>query len=50
MIVSMRIDEDDKDRLMNDCKELFLKNHPEMDGMNISQRFMLHKVIKFYLG
>lgn len=39
----------DKILLMNECKNLFLKYHPELKGMRITQGFMLKKVIEFYL-
>ena len=39
----------DLQTLRKECKELFLKHHPEMRGMKLSDSFMLCKVIEFYL-
>lgn len=39
----------DKKRMMNECKELFLAHHPEMKGMKISQSFMFKKLVDYYL-
>lgn len=47
--VKMTVTESTKDLVMNACKEEFLKHHPEMDGMFISQDFMIIKIAKFYL-
>lgn len=47
--VTIRADEEDRNSLMNECKQLFLEEHPEMEGYEITQRFMFKKVIKFYL-
>jgi hypothetical protein len=38
------------DLLLIECKEEFLKNHPEMKGMFLSQNFILLKVTNYYLG
>ena len=38
-----------KDKLMSDCKSWFLKDNPKFKGLNITQNFMLEKVIDFYL-
>ena len=36
--------------IMEECVEEFLKHHPEMKEMNITQGFMLDKIAKYYLG
>jgi len=35
--------------MMRECKELFLKHNPKMEGMHLTQKFMFKKVVKFYL-
>lgn len=37
------------DKIMSECKEEFLKHHPEFKGINITQNFMLTKIAEFYL-
>lgn len=39
-----------KELIMNDCKESFLKHHPEMKGIHLSENFILYKLAMFYLG
>lgn len=46
---TIKVNTVDKKRMMKECKELFLKSHPELKGMNITQRFMFNKLIDFYL-
>lgn len=38
-----------KNKLMNDCKAIFLKSHPEFKDFNITEDFILRKVITFYI-
>lgn len=38
-----------KEALMRECISVFLSHHPEFEGMNLTQNFMLQKVIEFYL-
>lgn len=45
----IRIAVKDRDKLMNECVEIFLKAHPEMRGMKITQDFMIKKVIRYYI-
>ena len=33
-----------------ECVKEFLKHHPEFEGMNISQDFILRKIAIYYLG
>jgi hypothetical protein len=40
----------DDELLMNACREIFLKAHPEMRGMRITRKFMLAKVIEYYMS
>ncbi len=37
-----------KEELMNDCKNIFLKDNPKLSDINITENFMLKKVIDFY--
>lgn len=45
---SVRMAEDDYKAMMTTSKELFLKENKQMEGMKISARFMLHKIIEYY--
>lgn len=50
MQITVKIDVDDKQLLMKECKKKFLKFHPEMEKVPLSTPKMLHEVIKWYLG
>lgn len=39
-----------KDLLLDECKQEYLKHHPEMEGVILTQSFLVRKVIDFYLG
>ncbi len=39
-----------KDRIMIDCKEEFLKQHPEYEEAFITQNFLLNRISRYYLG
>ncbi|MCX6709793.1 MAG: hypothetical protein NTV63_02445 [Candidatus Woesearchaeota archaeon] len=39
----------DKKRLISDCQKIYLKHHPEMSGIRLTQGFMLKKIIDYYL-
>jgi len=43
------VDETDLKELDLACKNLYLKSHPEMRGLNLSRRFMFKKLVEFYL-
>jgi hypothetical protein len=45
----IRVNKKDADMLMKECKELYLKFHPDMKNEKISNSFMLRRVIEFYL-
>jgi len=47
--VTLRVEKEDYDILMDQCKRLFVKDHPEFEGMKLSQKFMFKKVIRHYL-
>jgi hypothetical protein len=38
-----------KIRIENECKEEFIRNNPDFDGMVISNGFMIQKVVEYYL-
>ena len=38
-----------KKLLMEECKKLFLKAHPEFTGYKITENFMLLKVCEYYI-
>ena len=39
-----------KKKIMEDCKQQFLKSHPEFEGMKITENFILTKLYKYYLN
>ena len=39
----------DVQRLRNECKQLYLKFHPDMKDEKLSDSFLLRKIIDFYL-
>ena len=43
------IDNDDLKKLRSECKQLFLNSNPKFVGLKLSDRFMLKKIIDFYL-
>lgn len=47
--ISVKIDEDDLNLLMADCREIFIHAYPNEEGKKHSIRFMLHRVIKYYI-
>jgi len=46
---TLKVEKADKKRMMKECRDLFLKSHPEFRGSHISQRFMFRKLVDFYL-
>lgn len=46
---SIHVSTEDKERLRNECKELFLKEHPEFENMKISDGFMFRRLVNYYL-
>jgi hypothetical protein len=38
-----------KKLILNDCVEEFLEHHPEFKGYNITQDFILRKIVEYYL-
>ncbi len=38
-----------KKLIMKDCVKEFLKHHPELHGLKITQNMMLTQIAKFYL-
>lgn len=47
--IGIKVDPEDVDKMMTSCVKLFLKAHPEMEGIHISRRFMFKKIVKFYI-
>lgn len=45
---SIKVNIDDARDLMTVCKELYLRDNPEMRGVHLTRKFMFHKVIEFY--
>ena len=48
-LVTMRIDNADLKRMRVECQKLFIEEHPEMEGYNLSDRFMFHRIVEYYL-
>ena len=46
---SIYIGLDDYERLMIDCSAEFFKAHPDMKYLRINPRFMIKRLIEFYL-
>lgn len=38
------------DLIVKDCKEEFLKHHPELEGTHITQNQILNRLAKYYMG
>ena len=38
-----------KSKIINDCKNVFLDNHPEFIGMKITEHKIMYEITKFYL-
>ena len=45
----MTCSKETKEEIMGSCIQLFLQEHPEMIGMNLSQGFILKKIKDYYL-
>jgi len=50
MWTKLAIKSDTKEMLLNECVKEFLRHNPAFEGMNITQDFILMKVITFYLS
>lgn len=46
---SVKINEKDLEALRTTCQTCLIKDNPEMDGMKLSDRFMLHRIIDYYI-
>ena len=47
--VQLKVRPRTKNRLMSECVDAFIKDHPEFDHFHITQDFILDKVTKYYL-
>ena len=47
--VKLTVSQSTKDLIIKDCKEEFLKHHPEFDGMKITENFIARQIADFYL-
>ena len=45
----MSCSKETKDLIMNECVKEFIFHHPEFEGSNITQGFMLRKLAEFYI-
>jgi len=46
-LIEITVEQDKK--LTCECKKLFLRAHPEFIGMILSRKFLLEKIIEYYL-
>lgn len=47
--VQIYIKKKDKDRLDKEFDDLFLKEHPELQGMQLSYAYKIEKILNYYL-
>jgi len=48
-LVCIKVEECDKNKMMAECKKLFLENNPKMEGIHLTQVFMFKKIVRYYL-
>jgi len=48
-LAHVRIKKDDKDRLLKECKEIFLSENPHFKNVKITMPFLLNRIITFYI-
>ena len=46
---AVRMYTDDLMLIRTECKKEFLNNHPEMEGMKLTDAFMIKKITEYYL-
>lgn len=47
--VKLTVSESTKKLITEDCKNEFLKHHPELQGMKITENFIIRQLADFYL-
>ncbi len=47
--VRLTVSESTKDMVMNECREEFIRHHPELKGMKITENFIIRQIAEFYL-
>lgn len=47
--VKLTVSKSTKELIIEDCKEEFLKHHPELEGMKITENFIIRQIADFYL-
>ena len=47
--VKLTVSESTKKLINEDCKEEFIKHHPELKGMKITENFIVRQIADFYL-
>lgn len=47
--VRLTVSKNTKNLIMNECKGEFLKHHPEIKGMKITENFIVRQIAEFYL-
>ena len=48
--VKLTVSESTKKLILDECKEEFLKHHPEIKGMKITENFIVRQIADFYLS
>lgn len=46
---TLNVEEEYKEKLLNDCVKEYLKHHPEMVGIPITASKILKEVVEYYL-
>jgi len=47
--ITIKVDRDDEHKLMTLCVDLYLEAHPEYRDVPITRKFMINKVVQFYI-
>jgi len=43
------VDEETYNRIRNECVQEFIDNHPEFIGISVSIKFIVQKMVEYYL-
>ena len=49
ILVRLTVRKSVKDSLMQDCKALYLKSHPEMEHIKLTENKVLFEICEYYL-
>ena len=48
--VSIRVDKEDVNKLMNKGVNILIAEKPELDGLNFTLKYMFKRAVKFYVN